>query len=88
MSELGKREKVQLERKTKISQIMRRLIVFIGLCLGCWNHQQATDELETEKLAEEEKVQVEAQKQVDEFRKTDHCFDFVDHTKVYTGMVL
>ena len=67
---------------------MRRLIVFIGLCMGCWNHQQAIDEHEKEKLAEDKKLEVEAQQRVDNFRKTDHCFDFIDHTKVYTGMVL
>ena len=69
------------------------LIVFIGLSAGCWKHQRTAS---VPDVVEEEPTEIETSealtnsetKVTPPFRMTDHCYDFTNDTKIYTGKLI
>ena len=59
---------------------MRLGLVFIGFCTGCY--RKTRDPL----IITERSVQTtETPKVLKEFSKHDYCYDYKNHTKIYTG---
>ena len=69
------------------------LIVFIGLSAGCWKHQRTASvpdvvEEEPKEIETSEALANSETKVTPPFRKTDHCYDFTNDTKIYTGKLI
>ena len=67
-------------------------IVFIGFSVGCWNNQRTTnvpDVVKEKSVQEPSGTSTNTEKKTPpQVRKTDHCYDFTNDTKIYTGRVI
>ena len=65
---------------------MRRFVVIIGICAGCWSKSKKVPETVPEQETTTTPPVTEAQKK--QFNRFDHCWVMENGDKVYTGITL